>query len=70
MSSWECPRCNRFTFDFPAISRRDNKTKICSGCGADEAIFDFRMSEAERKGAPKHLITVRKVQEKSWMEGD
>ncbi len=27
--------------DFPAISRRDNETEICSQCGIDEAIADF-----------------------------
>ena len=25
----------------PAISRRDNKTYICSNCGTREALFDF-----------------------------
>jgi uncharacterized FlgJ-related protein len=38
--SWYCPRCNEFTSGHPAISRRDNKTKICSLCGQREAVFD------------------------------
>ena len=38
---WKCPRCGRVTTDYPALSRRDNKTKICSQCGTDEAFADF-----------------------------
>ena len=39
--SWICPKCMQETTDYPAISRRDNKTKICSACGTDEALMDF-----------------------------
>lgn len=37
-----CPRCSD-TFDsrYPALSRADNKTYICSDCGLDEAFCDF-----------------------------
>jgi hypothetical protein len=39
-----CPKCRR-TFNENgfcyAISRRDNKTKICPNCGAREALEDF-----------------------------
>ena len=36
-----CPRCmNRYT-DYPATSRRDNKTEICSACGTEEAMVDY-----------------------------
>ena len=38
---WDCPRCQKSTFDFPAISRRDNKTEICSDCGVSEAMADY-----------------------------
>ena len=27
--------------DYPALSRRDNKTKICPQCGINEALEDF-----------------------------
>jgi hypothetical protein len=27
-----------------ALSRRDNKTEICSSCGVDEAIQDYQAS--------------------------
>lgn len=37
----ECPLCGRKYIGYPAISRRDNKTEICSSCGASEAISDY-----------------------------
>ena len=42
-----CPRCGRET-DIQrlplrqALSRKDNKTYICSSCGTDEAMLDLR----------------------------
>lgn len=36
----ECPRCHGPLGDHPALSRRDNKTHICSCCGVDEAMED------------------------------
>lgn len=36
-----CPSCNQEYTEPPAISRRDNKTYICSNCGMREALFDF-----------------------------
>lgn len=36
-----CPKCGRAYSDYPAISRRDNITKICSNCGVEEALDDF-----------------------------
>jgi len=38
--NWDCPKCQKSTVDFPAISRRDNRTEICSQCGVDEAMAD------------------------------
>ena len=35
-----CPRCGNEYDDFPALSRRDNKTDICSACGTEEALID------------------------------
>ena len=37
-----CPRCGREYTEFPALSRVDNTTHICSSCGTDEALFNFR----------------------------
>ena len=36
-----CPICGREYTDYPALSRRDNITEICSACGVDEALDDF-----------------------------
>ena len=36
-----CPICNKKYLGFPAISRKDNVTKICPKCGADEASAEF-----------------------------
>ena len=38
-----CPRCNRTELDESrnALSRRDNKTRICSSCGEREAFCDY-----------------------------
>ena len=37
----KCPRCERKYRGYPALSRRDNKTDICSNCGSVEAMEDF-----------------------------
>lgn len=49
-----CPKCSGFipNNENPgaysgAISRRDNKTEICSACGTEEALADFRLQEAD-----------------------
>ena len=40
---WElCPKCEEHYCDEPALSRRDNKTEICSNCGIVEALEDLR----------------------------
>lgn len=36
-----CPKCGQVYNEHPAISRDDNKTKICSTCGALEAFEAF-----------------------------
>ncbi len=39
-----CPRCKEFLLRrVNALSRRDNKTEICSGCGTQEALEDSRL---------------------------
>lgn len=37
----KCPKCGKTYKDFPALSRRDNKTYICPDCGVDEAMEDY-----------------------------
>lgn len=36
-----CPKCHQDYYGYPAISRKDNKTKICDKCGLTEALTDF-----------------------------
>ena len=36
-----CPICKFAIIGHPAISRKDNKTKICPNCGVGEAFLDF-----------------------------
>ena len=36
-----CPRCDEPYRGYPALSRRDNKTDICSDCGNAEAMNDY-----------------------------
>ena len=36
-----CPVCGKSYSDYPALSRRDNKTEICPECGMQEALDDF-----------------------------
>lgn len=48
---WQCPSCHgifQIDADFPAISRRDNATEICSNCGVIEALTDYAKSEDKK----------------------
>ena len=36
-----CPRCGDHFEVFPALSRYDNATYICSPCGVTEALYNF-----------------------------
>ena len=36
-----CPICKNKIIGVPALSRKDNKTKICSQCGTNEALEQF-----------------------------
>lgn len=44
-----CPRCGKTYSEYPAISRWDNETEICSKCGLEEAIFDYALAGKENK---------------------
>ena len=37
---WKCPTCEEVVTCFPALSRLDNHTEICSACGSGEAFHD------------------------------
>lgn len=49
MEEWKCPRCHNTTTDYPALSRRDNKTPICSSCGQKEAFLDMAIANKPKK---------------------
>lgn len=42
-----CPRCGQKYNEPPALSRKDNKTKICSKCGNEEALLDYLFMKKE-----------------------
>lgn len=46
-----CPRCKKTYTGYPAISRKDNKTEICSECGTKEALEVFTKHLEEKKEA-------------------
>jgi hypothetical protein len=42
--SYTCGMCNitqSYDDDFPALSRKDNKTDLCSKCGQIEAMVEY-----------------------------
>ncbi|KKN53354.1 hypothetical protein LCGC14_0603240 [marine sediment metagenome] len=59
-----CPRCGAFFNGFTALSRRDNKTNICSPCGTDEAMFDLNIHLFE-DGKEKEILIEKEVK---WLK--
>ena len=43
-----CARCGKAISGYPALSRKDNKTEICSNCGTLEALEEL-MKYKEQK---------------------
>ena len=50
-----CPKCKKEYTDYPAISRADNKTKICSTCGTAEAFVNWLFPKVKLQ--PNELTT-------------
>ena len=44
----KCPVCGKLITDRGALSRKDNKTTVCSNCGLKEAISDYINSRQDR----------------------
>ena len=44
-----CPLCKGELGKYPAISRKDNKTEICSNCGTREALEIFYKENRDKK---------------------
>jgi len=45
----KCPKCKNEIVGYPAISRRDGKTEICSDCGMNEALEDMEKALGLKK---------------------
>lgn len=52
-----CPICGRDYTEPPALSRRDNKTYICSDCGTMEALAAILRSESPAERTRKAVYT-------------
>lgn len=44
-----CARCGRAIVGYPALSRKDNRTEICSNCGTLEALEELMKYKKENK---------------------
>jgi Holliday junction resolvasome RuvABC DNA-binding subunit len=62
-----CPICGKPYTDFPAISRKDNKTKICPDCGVYEAMQAFGYTEEQIQ---ETILEIRKSKEAKRMKGE
>lgn len=51
----KCPICGNPLGKYPAISREDNKTKICSNCGTLEALAAFKESIKDGKNEQQEV---------------
>lgn len=51
-----CPSCQNQIQGYPAISRKDNQTEICSPCGTAEAMNDFLEYKKQRVQEDIQLI--------------
>ncbi len=56
-----CPRCKKDYTGYPALSRRDNKTDICSDCGTEEALIDAGMMPS----TPAEIDFLKRLKEKN-----
>lgn len=57
-----CERCHKIYDEYPALSRIDNTTEICSSCGTDEAMFEFMIFNMEPEKALKNLKSIIKTE--------
>lgn len=51
----QCPICGNPLGKYPAISREDNKTKICSNCGTLEALAAFKEAIKDGKNEQQEV---------------
>ena len=61
----KCPNCGKmFDSRYAALSRKDNKTKICSDCGQEEALGDFYKYAVGKNKDIKEAETILKLNDK------
>lgn len=53
-----CPKCGKEYTGYPAVSREDNLTKICTECGIREALMDADVKEEEQE---EIILEIRKT---------
>lgn len=51
-----CHKCRKYIIGYPAISRKDNKTEICSKCGTLEGLEKFIEYKKLKKNSKGRLI--------------
>ena len=66
-SLWQCLRCKKDIIGTGIISRRDNKTEICIGCGKGEEIFDKAISQIKFDTNHNETLVRLKNEEKKWL---
>lgn len=57
----KCPKCGNTYQGYPALSRKDNKTKICPDCGTREALETIGIKPKDQEQIIK---SIHKEQEK------
>ena len=64
-----CPRCHKVYQGFPALSRWDNLTEICSNCGVLEA-FEYPTARIDQTSKSWNPLNVRHCRERPyWRRG-
>ena len=63
-----CPKCGMEYSDYPAISRKDNKTPICPDCGIREAFEALGASKEAQDGAVRLIHSVTEDQIKAALK--
>ena len=57
-----CPHCGKTYYEYPALSRIDNKTLLCADCGSREALCSLGIDEEEQN---KILATMHRYRTKN-----
>lgn len=61
MENKKCPLCGKEIKGYPALSRKDNKTEICSDCGVLEGLNALVISKRTLKLKKKSLQELKEL---------